>query len=593
MDPEGTMLALNQAAARRFSRRPEEMIGLKLPQAGSAFMPPHAVKKRMQHIGRVVRSRQTLQFAEEHDGMVISYSLYPVCSADGNVKQIAVLSRDITDQRRTERAVRESERMLRALFNAVTESILLVDCQGAALMLNETAARRFGRTTREMIGVRMHDVGEVLLPKALADSRVRQIQEVVRTGRAVRFEDERAGMRLDTSMYPVLDEAGAVRQIAIFSKDVTQRKQLKDKLKESEERYRAVVESAGETIAIIDEHGRFLFMNSTAGRALGGKPSDFIGKTMWDLFPKELADRQAGIIRKVIQTKSGLASLAKSCVGGQWRWYGTTIEPLRDSKDEVTRALLIARDVHERHEAQRELQAYRERMMRAEQLASLGTLSATFAHELTQPLTVIRLSLQNAVEGLSRGSSSPMVREDLVDGLAEMSNVTAIIDRFRTFARNTSDKAITDVNLSTTAHRVMRLLDESAKRSGVAVDLERLGDLPPVYANERDIEQLFFSLAQNAIQAAGGQGGRHFRIVGTAGNGEVELRFEDDCGGVAPEHLEHIFEPFFTTKQAGEGTGLGLCIVHRVVSQAGGRIRVDSRFGRGTAFIVTLPTKRK
>jgi len=371
-------------------------------------------------------------------------------------------------------------------------------------------------------------------------------------------------------------------------------KELEHKLRESEEKYRAVVESAGETIAIIDEQGTFLFMNGTAGRALGGKPSDFIGETMWDLFPKDVADRQAAAVRNVIRTMSRFASMAMSYVGGQWRWYGTTIEPLRNGENKVTSALLIARDVHELQTAQQELEAYRERMTRAEQLASLGALSATFAHELTQPLTVIRLSLQNAVKGLEGAGPSAAVLEDLNDGLAEISDVAAIIERFRGFARKTADREAGPVVLSAAARRVMRLLEESARTAGITLEQTHLEDLPPVHANERDIDQVFFSLTQNAIQAAGGVGGnRHFCIAGTRGDGEVELRFVDDCGGIAPENLQHIFEPFFTTKGAGEGTGLGLCIVQRIVAQVGGHIRVDSRFGQGTAFVVTLPTEGK
>jgi PAS domain S-box-containing protein len=483
--------------------------------------------------------------------------------------------------------------MLRALFNAVTESILLVDREGTVLTLNETAARRFGKTVGEMTGARMEEMGEALIPKAVAANRARQIREVVRTGKAVRFEDQRAGRHLDVSMYPIPDETGVVRQIAIYSKDVTEARQLEQRLKESQEKYRTVVESAGEAIAIVDEGGVFLFMNGTAARALGGVPADFIGKTMWDLFPTEIADRQAAVIREVIRSRSGAATVAMSQVAGQWRWYGTTIEPLRDSEDRVTAGLLIARDIHELRMAQQELEAYREKMMRAEQLASLGTLSATFAHELTQPLTVIRLSLQNAMKGIEDAGPPATVIEDLADGLGELSHVTAIIERFRGFARKTSDKAVGEVNLSATVGRVMRLLDESARKAGIVMQAERVDELPPVCANEKDIEQVFFSLIQNAIQAAQGVGGRHFRITGVRVRDEVELRLEDDCGGIAPEHLSHIFEPFFTTKQVGEGTGLGLCIVQRIVAQVGGHIRVDSRLGEGTTFIVTLPIGRQ
>lgn len=370
-------------------------------------------------------------------------------------------------------------------------------------------------------------------------------------------------------------------------------KELEHKLRESEEKYRTVVESAGEAIAIVDQQGAFLFMNGTAARALGGKPSDFTGKTMWELFPKDIADRQMGAIRKAIHTMSGVNSIVLSPVGGKMRWYNTTIAPLQDSENRVTAGLVIARDIHELRTAQKELEAYRERMTRAEQLASLGALSATFAHELTQPLTVIRLSLQNAVKGLEGASPSAAVLDDLSDGLAEISDVAAIIERFRGFARKTSDREVGPVVLSAAARRVMRLLEESARTAGITLEQAHLEDLPPVHANERDIDQVFFSLTQNAIQAAGGLGDRHFCIAGTRGDSEVELRFVDDCGGIAPENLQHIFEPFFTTKCAGEGTGLGLCIVERIVAQVGGHIRVDSRFGQGAAFIVTLPTEGK
>jgi PAS domain S-box-containing protein len=486
--------------------------------------------------------------------------------------------------------VESGEETLRALFNAVTEAILMIDPEGTVLTLNETAARRFGKTVKEMTGARMEDMGDELLPRAAVEGRVRHIAEVVRTGQPVRFEDVRAGRRLDTSMYPVLDPAGVVRQIAVFSRDVTERTHIENKLRENEEKYRAVVESAGEAIAIIDEHGVFQFMNGTAARALGGAPCDFTGKTMWDLFPKDVADRQAAAVRQVIATTSRYASLAMSCVGGQWRWYGTTIEPLRDGQNKVTAGLLIARDVHELQTAQRELEASREKMTRAEQLASLGTLSATFAHELTQPLTVIRLSLQNAMKGFEGAGPSATVMDDLADALAEISHMTAIVERFRGFARKTSDKTLGPVDLSAAARRVLRLFDQEARKVGLSLATETVEDLPRIHANERDIEQVFFCLIQNAIQAARGLGDRHFRIVGVRGGDEVELHFADDCGGIAPEHLGHVFEPFFTTKPSGEGTGLGLCIVQRIVTHAGGRIRVDSRFGEGTTIVVTLPT---
>jgi two-component system C4-dicarboxylate transport sensor histidine kinase DctB len=255
--------------------------------------------------------------------------------------------------------------------------------------------------------------------------------------------------------------------------------------------------------------------------------------------------------------------------------------------------LVIARDMHELKQAQDELEVYRERMMRAEQLASLGTLSATLAHELTQPLTVIRLSIQNALKDLETGARRERILEDLGDGLGEVSHATSIVDRFRSFARRSSEKLTGQVSLAEVVQRVGRLLEERARRSRVAMSFRGLEALPTICAREKELEQLFFGLLQNAIQAADEAGESCLEVSGKHRGDCVELEIRDDCGGILPENLDRIFEPFFTTKPPGEGTGLGLCIVQRVAAQAGGSVRVESQWGQGTTFLVTLPIESK
>jgi two-component system, NtrC family, C4-dicarboxylate transport sensor histidine kinase DctB len=302
-----------------------------------------------------------------------------------------------------------------------------------------------------------------------------------------------------------------------------------------------------------------------------------------------VADGQMAKIRQVLETGQGCNSISLSQVLGEKRWYNTTIEPLRGSTGAVVSGLVIARDIHEFKMAQDELEAYRERMIRTEQLASLGTLSATLAHELTQPLTVIRLSIQNSLKDLERATCPARVVEDLKDGLMEVSSVTAIAERFRNFARRSAEKVTTKVAVHNIAERVIDLLSESARRSKVTLQTEGLDVLPQVCMPEKDLEQLVFALVQNAIQAADGQETSHFQITGIYRDGHIQLQFADDCGGIADEDLPRVFEPFFTTKPAGEGTGLGLCIVQRVVSDAHGQLQVKTDFGHGATFIITLP----
>ena len=587
-DLAGVFTSMSRSVKDKIGVEPERMVGTDLRRWIPQTELPRIEAARSRALaGENTLNELTLRDENGNDSY-FEISAAPAKVGDRIVGTQGII-RDITARRNAERALRESEEMLRALFNATTESVFLLDRTGTVLTLNETAAQRLGKSVAELIGTQIADVGNELCPAVVVEHRARTIREVLREGRAIRFEDERTGRYFDTSIFPVFDADGAVQRIAIFSKEISDRKQLERSLRESEDRYRAVVESAGDAIAVVDELGIFRFMNTTAGRRLGGCPADFIGKSMWELFPKEVADKQMAHIAAAIGAEKGISNVMMSSVRGELRWYNTTVEPLRNAAGKVIAGLIIARDIHEFKQANDELEAYREQMMRAEHLASLGTLSATLAHELTQPLTVIRLSIQNCLKDLEGTGCPKTVVEDLQESLEEASNAAVIVQRFRAFARRSSEKVTTKVAVHDVAQRIIRLLAESAQRCGVAMETKGLEDLPPIDTREKDLEQLFFALSENAIQAADGTRPSHLRICGELKGDRIELQFKDDCGGIAPENLDRIFEPFFTTKPAKEGTGLGLCIVRRIVSQAGGSIHVESQVGDGTTFFVTLP----
>jgi len=370
--------------------------------------------------------------------------------------------------------------------------------------------------------------------------------------------------------------------------DISGRKRAEQALRESEGKYRTLVESADETIAVVNEEGVFLFMNTTAAVRLGGKPEEYVGKTMWELFPREIADRQAGSIRTVIRTGQGMNVIVPTTVQGTTRWYNTTIAPLSDANGEIRSALIVGRDIHELRQAQKDLEEYRIRMARAQRLASLGTLSATVAHEMNQPLTVIRLTIQNCLAQLETDGSVQGVVDDLKECLEEVSVAASIVNRFRGFARHSSRRRPGKTNLQSVAEKVVRVWEEAARRRNVRLMLEGLDRLGELDVNERDMEQVFFSLVENAVQAADGTTDHRLLIRGVARDASVELQFVDDCGGIAPEHVSRVFDPFFTTKSDNEGTGLGLCIVEQALTRVGGKIRVDNRLGEGVTFVITL-----
>lgn len=243
-----------------------------------------------------------------------------------------------------------------------------------------------------------------------------------------------------------------------------------------------------------------------------------------------------------------------------------------------------------RHKTQQELENYHHKMFRAEQLASLGTISATIAHELNQPLTVLQLLLQQSCRALGRKKPDiDKTIENLNDCLGEISKSITTVDRFRKFAIKSSPIDIRKVDLAKTALSIVSVLKRTAKQVKLTMSLDI--DKSPLFirGNIAEFEQIFFVVIQNAIQAADAKKAKKLKINLSSANGQILLEFADTCGGIDPENVDKIFEPFFTTKSREVGTGLGLCILERIVKRYDGSLRFENRPGRGITFYIALP----
>lgn len=238
-------------------------------------------------------------------------------------------------------------------------------------------------------------------------------------------------------------------------------------------------------------------------------------------------------------------------------------------------------------EANQKLEKAQAEARRAERLAALGQLSAGLAHEIRNPLGVIKGSAELLNQKLANADS--MAKELSGYIYTEVNRVSALVSRFLDFARP-SRLDLRPQDLGPVIERALRYLSDQGLTARVSVHCNFAAGLPQVMLDEELCEQVFINLLLNACQAMGEQGGelniRTF-LVESDGRREVAAEVEDSGPGIAPEMREQIFNPFVTTRKSG--VGLGLAIVAKIVDAHGGTVRLVPGQGSGACFRVTLP----
>ena len=261
---------------------------------------------------------------------------------------------------------------------------------------------------------------------------------------------------------------------------------------------------------------------------------------------------------------------------GRPRRWEVSFNPALGPDGEVTH-------ISERSELERQL-------AHSERLASLGQLAAGVAHEINNPLASLLAGIESLERWLER-------REFDAAGTAEAGETLTLLEREARRCRETTDKlmllaqpvqvAPTEVDMNAAARDTLSLLNYEMRKHGVRVVESLDPALPPVWARASGMRGVCMNLMLNAVQAMAGGGTLTVRTRREADG--VTLEIEDTGHGIETGHLDRIWDPFFTTKPVGRGTGLGLSITQRVVTRHGGTIRVESRPGEGSCFIVWLP----
>jgi PAS domain S-box-containing protein len=422
------------------------------------------------------------------------------------------------------------------------------------------------------------------------------------------------------------------------------RQQTERALRASEAFYHSLVESLPQNIFRKDQDGRFTFANERFCKVVGKELEEIVGKTDFDLFPKNLAEKYRHDDQAVMESRQTFDEVEEHVTPtGEDLWVHVIKIPLLDAGGRALGITGVFWDVTARERAERALhqanlqlgeavkaerlaletlQKTQSTLVQTEKLAGLGQMVAGVAHEINNPLAFVSNNvavLQRDVRGLSdllnayAEADALIARHDpalheKISGIAErvdlaytaanipevlarsregLRRIQQIVKDLREFARlDAAD--LNEVDLNAGIESTLNIIRGHAKKKQVEIVFEQ-GRLPPVACYPAKVNQVVMNLVGNAIDASP-EGGK-VTVRSSADNGLIRIEVADAGHGIPPDIRQRIFDPFFTTKPPGEGTGLGLAISYGIVQKHGGTIGVESEVGKGSTFTVTLPVK--
>jgi PAS domain S-box-containing protein len=512
---------------------------------------------------------------------------------DGSVTVQGFLT-DITREKELELALARERAQTDAFFRDSSVGMAITDADGRFVRVNEALARMNGVSAEEHVGRHLRD-----LAPAAADGVETLLEEVWRTGEPVMGREltveipHGESVSSLVSYFPV--DAAGVKRFGGIVIDVTDRKRAEqaereaiDALRESEEQFRAIFDSALDAMVIVADEGRYIDVNPAACELFGRTRDELLS-----LSPEELSSvlgSELAVWQEFLE--HGTAAGATTIV----RRDGTRRETEFTATANVLpgRHLSILRDVTVRRQLETAL-------WQAQKLESVGALAGGIAHDFNNMLTAIRGYSQLLLARLSPGTVERGHAEEIERAADRAAKLTSQLLAFG--RRQVLQPRPLDLNALVTdlSPMLLRILGPE-----VVLEVDSAGDLREVRADPSQMEQVILNIVANASEAMliGGRiaiGTRNVDIEHDveasdgatarelAGGPYVELAISDSGQGMEAETLEHVFEPFFTTKEVGLGDGLGLSTAYGIVKQSGGTIVAESRFGSGATFRIFLP----
>jgi PAS domain S-box-containing protein len=515
---------------------------------------------------------------------------HPVLDPKGEVVEVVGTVLDITERKRAEEALRESEMRFRTFVDHAADALCVLDEQRRIIDTNREACQSSGYSREELIGKVPQDFD----PDVDA-AMLQRIDDQIAAGEISTFETR--NRRKDGTLFPVEVRVrgfqhGGRRLHLALARDISERKRAEEALRESETRFRTFVDHAGDALFVFDlEQGTIIDVNRSACEELGYTREELIGNTPAAL---HLDSDRAEVEASQEQAAAGETVIERHL---HRRKDGSTF-PVEVHTSllshEGRRFLLnVARDITDRVQAEEQRDKLRQleaELAHLDRLTILGELTASIAHEVNQPLAGVVSNGSACLRWLAGETPNlEEAREAARRIVRDGKRAAEVVARVRAMTKRT-EASREKLDLNETIREVLALVGEEAKKNRVLIRTEFADDVLLVFGDRVQLQQVVLNLVMNGIEAMRdvGENARQLAIATrTVEPNQVQVTVEDSGIGVDPDRMPRIFDPFYTTKPSG--MGMGLSISRSILQAHAGQLWAAANDGPGTSFHFTLP----
>jgi len=478
-------------------------------------------------------------------------------------------------------SLQKSEETAKAILNATDDLELLIDTNGKIITLNKAFAERFSKSVNDFMGLCIYN----LMPPDIAEIYRLQVEKAINSGESIRFESEIQRIYLDNSVYPIINAKGEVETLAVYIRDITERKLAEKALRESEEKYRLVVENAREVIAVFQDM-ETKYINSRITDAIGYSRDEVISKSFMDFVHPDdremvLKNNAKALMGDEFPSMYPFRIIDKF---GNIRWAEVSASKITwEGKPAI---LAILDDITEKRGMEAEV-------LRMQKLDSLSVLAGGIAHDLNNLLSAVVGNISLAEMYLQTEKPKERTIERLVEADKASSRIRDLTQQLLTFSKGGAPVK----ELATIGDIIKDSANFAIRGSNTKCIFSIPDDLWSAEVDTGQVSQVINNIVINADQAMPNGGTINICAenihVGMENNlplkegPYIKISIKDQGIGIPETIINRIFDPFFTTKQ--KGSGLGLAASYSIIKNHNGYITAESNVGVDTTFYIYLP----